>query len=67
MAALRIGTMRTAIDLDDQAGANAGEIGYVGSNGMLPPEAKPVYILAKLRPEKQFGTGKSATKNARTR
>jgi hypothetical protein len=38
--------MRAAIDLDDQAGANAGEIGYVGSNGMLPPEAKPVYIPA---------------------
>ena len=59
--------MRPAIDLDDQAGRNAGEIGYKGPDGMLPPEAEPLRVPAKVRPEKHFGRGKSATKQARTR
>jgi len=46
-----------AIDFDDQFDREAGKVGDVGSDGMLPSKAQAIdCVAAQMCPENDFGT-----------
>ncbi|MDR7155004.1 hypothetical protein J2W40_001822 [Sphingobium xenophagum] len=49
--------MRFPVDLDDQLQAAAVEVGYIASDGMLPPEFQAGGLASKPLPEQDFGQG----------
>jgi hypothetical protein len=56
--------MRCPVHFDDKPCSNAGEIGDVRPNGMLPAKSHFAKPKTKLRPKKRFGAGQSSPENA---
>ena len=58
LVAFRVVGMLAAVEFDDQARIEAGEVGDVGADGSLAAEAVAVELAsAEARPEMLFGVG----------
>jgi len=64
--ALRIGAVRGAVYLHYETRANAGEIGDIGTDRVLPPKADAMHVFPHARPQHRLGIGQLSAQRART-